>query len=243
MAADRGRPRVAARAVRRALTIAALVAGAGACDSPSTNGPRPVADYPVGLSYHDPATGDLRLFLYHWPLGTAVRVYADPSAQPAGWDLAKAVLDGGRGWEPEMYYREASLRLVSSPADADVIVHFDAAPPLLNVPASCDVPFIQAAAVTLLCANERFDGLATLPLASGGPGHVKMDVTVVATRITDVAQLRRVVAHEMGHVFGIGGHSGNPADLMYPAPEVDSPSAADGRSLRYALHAPDAVVP
>ncbi|HET7457426.1 MAG TPA: matrixin family metalloprotease [Gemmatimonadaceae bacterium] len=243
MAADSRRLRLAPRALLRALSIAALVASAASCDSPSTNGPLPVADYPVGLSYHDPATGDLRVFLYHWPLGSVVRVYADPAAQPAGWDLAAAVVDGGRRWEPEMYYREASLRLVSSPADADVIVHFDAAPPLLDIPAGCDVPFIQAAAVTLLCANERFDGLATLPLANGGAGHVKMDVTVVATRVADAAQLRRVVAHEIGHVLGIGGHSGNPADLMYPAPEVDSPSEADGRSLRYALHAPDAVVP
>ena len=143
-----------------------------------------------------------------------------------------------------MFYREATLRLVSSPADADVVVRFEQAPPSILYPADCFPPFIQAAGATFFCPTDAFDGLETLPLANGPtPGHVKMEVVVVASRIADRAQLERVVAHEIGHVFGIGGHSGDPADLMYPAPEVDAPSAADGRSLRYALHQPGAVTP
>jgi predicted Zn-dependent protease len=171
-------------------------------------------------------------------------VYVDDRTPVTAPPLGPAVDAGARKWESQLFYREVSLRRTESVADADVVVHYDVTPPLVDSPAGCDRPFIQAAAATFFCPTDDFAGLETLPLTGGAtPGHVKMEVIVVASRIADQAQLDRVVAHEIGHVFGIGGHSGDPADLMYPAPEVDAPSAADGRSLRYALHQPGAVTP
>lgn len=236
MAADRRRRNWGAALAARALLIAVLVA----CDAPSVDGP--AFGYDPALEYFD--GGGRHDFFYHWPLGTSVRVFADPALQPAGWDLADAVRRGSALWQSEMYYREASLRLVASPADADVVVHFDGAPPVTAYPADCAPPFIQAAGVTVLCPNASYSALEVMPLVGGGaPGHVKMDVTIVASRIADLAQFRRVVAHEVGHVFGIGAHSGDATDLMFAAPQVDAPSAADGQTLRYVLHRPDAVLP
>ena len=37
-------------------------------------------------------------------------------------------------------------------------------------------------------------------------------------------------------MLGIGSHSGEPDDLMFTVPRVDTPSAADARTLRVLLH-------
>lgn len=236
MAADRARVR---HGFRRAAALIALALAA--CDAPSANGP--TFAYDPSLTFYD-ANDVAHQFLYRWPLGMVVRVYVDDRAQPGGWDLAAAVDAGGRAWESQMYYREVSLRRVTSPADADVVVHYDAAPATVTLPADCGPPFVQAAGVTVLCPNTDYTGLETLPLAGAATaGHVKMDVTAVTSRIADDAQLRRVIAHEIGHVFGIGAHSGDRADLMFPVPQVDAPSVADGQTLRYVLHQARAVQP
>jgi hypothetical protein len=224
-------------AVLPALCLAALTTAS--CDAPSVNGP--TFGYDPSISYA--VNGVDYSFLYHWPLGTAVRVYVDPAQQPTGWDLAAAVDAAGPLWLTQLYYREETIRRVSSPADADVVVHYDAAPPVDLPPADCTLPFVQAAGITVLCPTADYAALQILPLADGGGGRVKMDVTIVPSRIADAAQLRRVVAHEIGHVLGIGAHSSDRADLMFPVPQVDAPSAADGQTLRYVLHQSAAVVP
>lgn len=240
MGADHARSALSVR-LRSAAALLALVAAS--CDAPTANGP--TFGYDPSLSYAD-ANGDVQQFLYRWPLGAAVRVFVELDGQPADWDLASAVDDGARRWEREMFYREVTLRRVDGADAADVAIHFDGAPPVVELPAGCGFPFVQAAGVTVLCPNTSFTGLETLPLATGasaGGGHVKIDVTIVRSRIADAAQFQRVVAHELGHVFGIGAHSGNREDLMFPVPQVGAPSAADGRTLRYVLHNRDAVTP
>lgn len=224
---------------RPVAAVLALALVAASCDAPSANGP--AFGYDPSIAYSD--GGVEHRFLYHWPLGAAVRVYVDPALQPAGWDLAAAVAHGGTVWQTQLYYREVSLRTVASASDADVVVHFDGAPDVTTLPPDCGLPFVQAAGVTVLCPTADYGALEVLPLAGAGGGHVKMDVTIVASRIADDAQLRRVVAHEIGHVFGIGAHSGERTDLMFPVPQVDSPSARDGQTLRYVLHQAEAVVP
>jgi len=236
MAADRA---MRAR-VRAGAALIALAGALAACDAPSANGP--AFAYDPSLRYVD-ATGE-HDFVYHWPLGSVVRVFVDDRAQPAGWDIVAAVDAGGKAWQSEMFYREVSLRRVASAADADVVVHYDAAPATVDLPADCGLPFVQAAGITVLCPNADYTGLEVLPLAgSTATGHVKMDVTAVVSRIADDAQLRRVVAREVGHVFGIGAHSGNRDDLMFPVPQVDGPSPADGQTLRWVLHQSGAVAP
>ena len=105
------RRRAGIRAAAIAVALAAVMAG---CDAPSTNAPQPVADYPVGVSYVDPASNELRLFLYHWPLGAAVRVYVDARTPVTVPPLGAAVDAGARKWESQLFYREVSLRRAAS---------------------------------------------------------------------------------------------------------------------------------
>jgi len=65
-----------------------------------------------------------------------------------------------------------------------------------------------------------------------------MIVTVDPSRLLANQTLEALVAHELGHVLGIGSHSGDAEDLMFAAPRVESPSAADARTLRVLLHEP-----
>jgi predicted Zn-dependent protease len=67
---------------------------------------------------------------------------------------------------------------------------------------------------------------------------VKVDVRVDRGRVDSEHAFRALVAHELGHVVGIGAHSDDPADLMFGAPSVLAPSARDARTLRYVLHQP-----
>ena len=67
---------------------------------------------------------------------------------------------------------------------------------------------------------------------------MKVDVSVRHAFAGTEESLRSVVAHELGHVVGIGGHSPEPSDLMYAAPTVLVPTERDARTLRTVLHLP-----
>ena len=175
--------------------------------------------------------------IYHWPLGTTVSIYVDPAESPAGTDLADAVRQGAAAWSRSVYYREFAVRLAATPGDADVIVHHAAAPLLVGT-GSCAYPPVSAGGITFFCPAIAGDSVETLPLLAGGPGRVKMDVRVDRGRVADDAGFRSLVAHELGHVFGIGAHSDRVEDLMFGAPRAAAPSAADQRTLRYLLHEP-----
>ena len=62
-----------------------------------------------------------------------------------------------------------------------------------------------------------------------------MDVLVSRATAGDNAHFRAFVAHELGHVLGLGAHSGNIADLMFGAPSRLTPSTADVETLLYVL--------
>ena len=175
---------------------------------------------------------------YHWPLGRSVAVYVDPTAEPSGTDLVDAVREGAARWNAAVYYREFTLRLASTPDAADVIVHHADAPLLVGT-GGCDYPPVFAGGVTFFCPAVAGDSAETLPLLAGGaPGRVKMDVRVDRARVADDAAFRSLVAHELGHVVGIGAHSDRAEDLMFGAPRAAAPSARDERTLRRLLHEP-----
>jgi hypothetical protein len=237
MAADARRAGARSRLALLASAAAALLVAA--CDAPTGDREEPTFDpRPVAMD----ATGQFRPFVYHWPLGATISVFVDPTAAPAGSDLRSAFLDGAAMWTQALYYREATFALVSDPRDADVVVRYGEASRIVGS-GSCAPPSGSAVGITFFCADLAAKEFETLPLlgaTAGGSaaGHVKMDVAVYRARAADEATFRRLVAHEVGHVLGIGTHSPSAADLMYAFPSVDAPSAGDARTLRYVLHQP-----
>jgi predicted Zn-dependent protease len=211
---------------------AALLAGS-ACDSPTV--PADTASYDPRF----PGTSGERL-VYHWPLGRAIGVYVDPRGAPAGLDLAAAVRDGGDHWATVVFYREFTLRLVGDAAAADVIVHFDAAPPLLSPVCPSTAVIAGPAGVTTACPDESRREFVPFEFADGQASHVKMDVTISSDPavVPNAARLLTIVTHELGHVIGIGAHSPNNLDIMFGAPTERFPGAGDARTLRWVLHQP-----
>ncbi len=202
-----------------------------ACETPTVD--RETAAYDPSLTLASGARGT-----YHWPLGTTIRVYVDASS-PSGVQPAtglQAQVERAFGvWSGTIMYRE--FRLVSVPAleIADVVVQYRSAPPLVTVPSDCGGG--SGGGVTIFCTEGLTDVIAILPFSSGAGGsHVKMLVLIREDIAASPALFPIIVTHEIGHVLGIGQHSPSPSDLMYGAPVVAVPSAADIRTLHYVLH-------
>jgi predicted Zn-dependent protease len=182
---------------------------------------------------YDPTalTGGL---VYHWPVGTAIAIHVAPGPSADDDRLAAGTRSAIGQWPAVLGYREHTLVLVNSAADADVIVRDS------RVPAPVDTGcagsgWTDATAAAVFCPLG--DTARTLPLLIGGPGRTKILITVdVLASAARVAGLEPVVLHEIGHALGIGGHSAVSTDAMFPTPGVRSPSLRDALTLRYVLH-------
>jgi len=168
--------------------------------------------------------------LYRWPTGRTVAVYTDPTA--AGADLAATTAQALIVWKQALGGSEFAFRIAASPADADVIVHASAAPRLVGL-AGCAEPPTFAGGATFLCPGT--DTALTLPLLSGAKGHVKIDITVNVATASAANPLSALVTHELGHAVGIGGHSPDAGDVMYPSPATSVPSSRDITTLRWVV--------
>ncbi|MFN2400096.1 MAG: hypothetical protein ABR543_15860 [Gemmatimonadaceae bacterium] len=219
------------RVVRVAIMSAlAVISG---CDAPTVDLENPAYDPSVQLD--DGSRGT-----YHWPLGSTISVYADNSNAPAGVDLQSTVNQAIALWEETIYYREFDARVVNDPAAADVVVQLSTAPALVIIPTGCNRG--AAPGVTTICTTGRT--VVALPFASVDPppSKVKMAVSVRRDAVGSEAAFLSLVAHELGHVFGIGGHSNNAYDLMHAAPTAPRPSEGDARTLRFVLRRPSALL-
>lgn len=218
--------------VRHGLFALAVVLAA--CDAPTVTVESPGYDPRLSLGTEK--------VIYHWPLGHTIAVYAHTNGAPAGFDLPGAIERANAIWGDALRYREFDVRLVSSPAEADVVFHFDT-DSVVRLP-TCAPPG-GAAGVTSFCLDPTETMLVGLPLVGGAPSNVKFDVQISASpiRIPNAAVFQRIVAHEFGHVIGIGTHSGTSTDLMFGGPTVDLPSAPDAQTLRYVLHQPAQLRP
>lgn len=220
------------RASGRALgLLAALMLVAAGCDSPSVPGRRTAYAFTT-------ESGAPRVL--RWRSGRTIGVYAVPSGDGAS-ALGTALEAAVAAWNPLALYGEYRLEPVTSAAQADVLVVWsDATPPVDE--AGCPA-HLAGYGVTTFCVTGDGAHLVLFPLVSGGGGRTKMVVTLLAAMRGDAAQTRRILAHELGHALGLLRHSPNPADLMYVAPVVDAPSAADEASVELLYHTQPDITP
>jgi hypothetical protein len=215
----------AGRRIIRLVSFGLLCLSAS-CESPTVDGFGPAYD-PTSLTAGT---------LYHWPLGTEIALFVDPASvsDPTGLEATvRRVVDG---WAAGLGYRELSFRVSPDVHDADIIVR-DARTTLGVDTAGCDGPgWTDAAGSAFFCSAG--DTARTFAALVGPPGRVKMIVTVDPGAVPSAEAFQALVAHEIGHALGVGGHSSNPNDVMFPAPTVSTPSRDDSRTLRYLLHRP-----
>jgi predicted Zn-dependent protease len=73
---------------------------------------------------------------------------------------------------------------------------------------------------------------------------VKFIVTIRSQATLDAESVKRLVAHELGHVLGIAQHSKRQTDLLYPGPITRSePSPADRATLQVLYHTRAYITP
>jgi hypothetical protein len=209
--------------------VVACVALAG-CDLPLIE---------TGTPAYDPATltdGQI----YHWPTGAEVMLFVDESSAPPEADLSRAVREAAAAWNAVGRLGEVRLGVTSNIRAADIIVHHALATPGV-VTGECEPPAIFGSSYTHFCPHPSDPTRAIVfPLADGTGGRVKMLVSVNRGVVDSEDIFRAHVAHELGHVLGIGAHSPEPTDLMFGVPRRLTPSAADAQTLRYVLgQAPD----
>lgn len=220
----------------RHLVPLVLAAALAACDAPTVTAESPAYDPRLPL-------GQGMDLIYHWPLGHTIAVYVSTAGAPAGRDLRFAVQRGADAWRRAVRYREFDIAIVTDPAQADVTIHFDT-DSVVSV-TSCAPPPTGAGGVTSACPDPSGLTLQAIPLIGGGVSRVKFDILISSNpaRIPNEGVFNAIVAHELGHVLGIGRHSSDQDDLMFGAPRVDVPSARDAQTLRYVLHQPAQLRP
>jgi hypothetical protein len=223
----------------RALGLALLAAVVASCDAPSVAPEEPGYD-PTQL------TGGQ---VYRWEQGRTIAVYVDETDAPEGFDLAAATGVAVARWNAVARYGQYELATTPRSSEADVVIRFRFAPSIVDL-MDCE-PAGSGAGRTAFCTDTS--PVRVLPFLGTGGGRVKVEVYVDPEAATD-AQLQAfgvtrqqffqgLVTHEFGHVLGIGGHSGDPADVMNGFPRVQAPSADDVRALDWVwLRAPDLLL-
>lgn len=210
--------------VNRALIAAIAGATLLACDSATMPGYEDADVYEFRLLADPP-------LVLHWPLGSEIRVYVNGGTGDRAALLTSAFTTGARAWNRVALWDEYRLEFASGPDDADVVLTWSDLPEIVDLD-GC--PQEAANAVTTFCVDD--DGLQTFPLIDGEGGRVKMVVTVNASPGA-VSRVRELVAHELGHVLGIGAHSDDAADLMWGSTlNTDVPGPRDAATVRVLYH-------
>ena len=214
----------------------ALMALVAACDSPSV----PERLITEVYDYRLRAAG---LQVLRWPIGTTVRVYVAGDADPARTAALESALENGSNvWNAAALYGEVRLERTSNLQDADAVLLFSATLPPVE---TSHCPPGGGLAYTTLCLDPQDPShLAIFPIRNGGGGKVKFLVTIRTVNPLDAEIVRRLTAHELGHVLGIAQHSSRPTDLMFPDNLTRAePSPADRATLQVLYHTRPDITP
>lgn len=170
---------------------------------------------------------------YRWNTNQRVRVYVEAPVTGTPWQLRDAVQRGVAQWNSVPSGDGFTLELTSTRADAHVLV-MDRATTLPVVPAdACPFAPGSAGGYTYFCADGA--RARTLAFTNGTRGPLSVVIRVDMGRATTQLEADALVAHELGHAVGIGGHSPDTGDVMYPQPRVATPTGRDTQTLRWLL--------
>jgi hypothetical protein len=217
------------------LVVCACVA---ACDSPTLPPRSDTQVYEFRLN-----SDTLRVF--HWPAGTQVRVFVYATRDDRRDSLAASFERGAAEWNRYALFGEYHLVRASTLEAADVVLRWsdDLAPVDDSV-----CPPVYSNGVTTFCIDD-LDAtplrLAPFPLrtSTGGDSDVRMLVTILASQATIPGRIDQLVAHELGHVLGIGRHSPVESDLMFANPTRATLSRRDVATIQVLYHTAADVFP
>lgn len=226
-----------ARARSGAVLLAGVALVAAACSSPAEPGAEPGYDFalPVGDGV-----------VYRWPAGSTVHVYVQGSGDAARDAMLEAAVEGAaRAWADALRPAGVTLARVDRLAEAEVLVRWADTPPPVAT-AHC-APVVHGRAATTFCPTPDYATLERFPILTpdGAVGSgVRMIVTLLPEEAVGPRRVRQLVAHEFGHVLGIGQHSPDPENLMWDGPLApDRPTPADLATLRRLYETPATLVP
>lgn len=223
------------------LGVALAAAWLSACDAPTV--PVRVAAY----QYAYEGLGEP--LVYRWPVGHTIGVYLVPTADPDERAALRAAFDHAADvWNDAVLYGQ--YRLEAAPLErADVVLAWSGDPLPLDVGDCAPLPF--GLAWTTFCTNTARTAIDAYPLSEGEHREdgVHMIVQVLRSEITILDRVPALVAHEFGHVLGIGTHpcrlddsgcvpgEGAYASLMFAGvPDQAVPSAADRATIELVYH-------
>lgn len=233
----RARIRASARLAAPMIAVTMLAA---ACDAPTVP--------PRILGYQFAFEEFAERVIYRWPDGHAIGVYVQPTGD-ADRDamLENAFRHSASVWNDAVLFGEYRIEAADLER-ADVILTWSNQ--ALPVDLSVCPPAPGGSAWTTFCADTALTAITTYPLITGEHEEDGIHMIVqILTTITDPDQVTALVAHEFGHVLGIGTHpcrlsdSGCPArrgahdSLMFVGiPERSTPSAADRSTVELLYH-------
>ena len=220
--------------MKRLLLVSTAI-GLAACESATVPERLPSEIY----EYRLPAPG---FPVLRWPIGSTVRIYVAPDAEPTRTAaLENGLQQAADVWRAALLYEEVQVEQTGDIGNADAVLLFSSTAPPISF---TNCPRQGGLAYTTFCVDPQDPGrLAIFPIIGGATGHVKFAVTI-SNLVTDSEQIRRLVAHEVGHVLGIGQHSPRSSDLMYGNTLTTAvPSVSDRATLQLLYHTRPDIMP